>query len=178
MDKQFFQYAPPIRDGFLADDISIIPTGFISYGCSCPHTKGPFSKRALLVAHIRRHAHREWLNNKSMTQHENNIILEITPQTPIFVPEPEPKPDTEPDTEPEPDAVNTYSTRADIDTDSNEESLYDEILFADFILLKSRVQYLENTVNDLKKQLTRCHIFQAIIFIPITLSCVYKIAFK
>ena len=89
-EKKHFIYNCPKVGDYLVDDISKIPSGYLSYSCSCPHTKGVYAKRALLVAHIRRQPHREWVNNMNMTLHETKPPCPvITPETPIFVPEPE-----------------------------------------------------------------------------------------
>ena len=154
MDKHTFEYCPPIKDGYLTDDISRIPGGYISYKCTCPHTKGAFRKRAFLVAHIRRAPHREWLNNKNMTQHEKSITSQVTNNTPVFVPE-NTIPDPKPIESPEP----VITTDPSIEIDVLSESYYEEesigITTQEYTLLNSKIQNLEYKIQDMKKYLNK-----------------------
>mgnify|MGYP001383040632 CR=1 FL=1 len=152
-EKNHFIYNCPKVGDYLVDDISKIPSGYQSYGCSCPHTKGVYAKRALLVAHIRRQPHRDWINNTNMTLHETKSMCHaITPETPIFVPEPVPEPQVEIEKQPIKDEVGDEEL-----TDNGESYFIEEYTF-DF--LSQRIQTLEDTVDELKKTVHKNQIMQ------------------
>ena len=176
MNKHTFEYCPPIKDGYLTDDISTIPSGYISYKCTCPHTKGNFLKRAFLVAHIRRAPHREWLNNKNMTQHEKTITSQITNETPVFVPE-NTIPDPKPIESPEP----VITTDPQLELDELSESFYEENIdmsSREYALLSYKIQNLEHKIQEMKKYIKKINTLQQIVFVPIALGCIYNFVFK
>ena len=158
-EKKHFIYNCPKVGDYLVDDISKIPSGYLSYSCSCPHTKGVYAKRALLVAHIRRQPHREWVNNMNMTLHETKPPCPvITPETPIFVPEPELVREHNEDVVDDlvDDVVDVDVSGEEL-TDNGESYFIEEYTF-DF--LSQRLQTLEDTVDELKKTVHKNQIMQ------------------